>query len=126
MKLLVAKDNLRSEGTMRLAAMVDGDSDAVGCIDLYNYDPVHHRAEVGIVVRNDCRRQGAATEMLHQLTLFCQTQLRLHQLYCDIVSTNTASQQLFLNCGYRPCAQLREWCLVDDEYVDVVRMQLLL
>ena len=87
------------DGSMQLAALVDGE--LVGCIDLYNYDPIHRRAEVGIGVERSCRRKGYATAMLLELDKLCAHQLHLHQLYCDVVTSNTVSCHLFERCGYR-------------------------
>ena len=106
---------------MQLAALVDGE--LVGCIDLYNYDPIHRRAEVGIGVERGWRRKGCATAMLEALDELCANQLHLHQLYCDVVDTNTVSIHLFARCGYRQVGILREWVLVNDKYHDVLRFQ---
>ena len=112
------------DGSMQLAALVDGE--LVGCIDLYNYDPIHRRAEVGISVERSWRRKGYATAMLMELDKLCAHQLHLHQLYCDVVASNTVSCHLFERCGYRQIGVMQEWVVVNDEYRDVLRYQKIL
>lgn len=71
---LVAEEGASlSSGSLRLYYMLPAPREAesgvrpVGCIDLYNYDPVNRRAAVGIMVATEHRRQGHALAMLHAL-----------------------------------------------------------
>lgn len=112
------------DGSMQLAALVD--DHIVGCVDLYNYDPIHCRAEVGIVVESRWRRKGCASAMLQALDVMCIHDLHLHQLYADVVATHAVSMHLFERCGYRAVGRMKEWVLVKDEYLDVVRFQKIL
>ena len=57
------------------------DGVSVGFVDLQNYAPQHHRAEVGIVVVPEQQRQGIATEALHLLAKYVSTHFDIHQLY---------------------------------------------
>lgn len=117
-----------SDGRLTLAAVVE-DSDKetiVGCIDLYDYDPLNNRASVGIVVAPEWRQRGYALSMLAELRRFCTHTISLHQLYADILLTNTISQHLFERAGYCQCALMRDWILQDDHYVDAYRYQLVL
>lgn len=123
-RLYTVDKGVFQEGQMQLAAM-DGDT-VVGCVDLYNYDPVNHRAEVGIVVAPEFRHKGVGTAILNELTTFCTRSLSLHQLYCDIAAVNSASLKLFEHCGYVRCGLMKEWLLVAGRYVDSVRLQLML
>ena len=112
------------DGQMQFAAMVDGQ--LVGCVDLYNYDPIHRRAEVGIVVKSGWRRKGCATAMLLALESLCRNSLHLHQLYCDVVASNGVSVHLFERCGYRRVGCMYEWVQVGEAYGDVYRFQKIL
>ena len=112
------------DGTLQLAAL-DGDQ-LVGCIDLYNYDPIHRRAEVGIVIDKAFRRQGYAHAALQALDILCRDTLKLHQLYCDIVASHTTSLHLFESNGYVRIGCMREWVQVGETYQDVIRYQKIL
>lgn len=107
-----------SSGSLRLYAL------PYGCIDLYNYDPLNRRCAVGIMVATEHRRQGHALAMLQALA--DQYRSMLHILYADIAATNTASIALFRKAGYTQCGHFKEWLLVNDQYIDSIRMQLIL
>lgn len=96
----------------------------VGCIDLYSYDPLNRRCAVGIMVANAYRRQGHALAMLRALET--QQAASLHTLYADIAAPNTASINLFRKAGYEECGRFKEWLLVNDKYIDNIRMQKIL
>ena len=111
----------------------------VGCIDLYNYDPLNRRCAVGIMVATEHRRQGHALAMLQALEQLYQSphptphsslltphSSPLHTLYADIAATNTTSIALFRKAGYTQCGHFKEWLLVNDQYIDSIRMQLVL
>lgn len=96
----------------------------VGCIDLYNYDPLNRRCAVGIMVANEYRRQGYALAMLRALET--QQAASLHTLYADIAAVNTASINLFRKAGYEECGRFKEWLEFDSHFIDNIRMQKIL
>ena len=81
---LVAEEGASlSSGSLRLYAslITHHSSLIVGCIDLYNYDPLNRRCAVGIMVSSGHRRQGYALAMLRALeTLYSPTQPLSHSV----------------------------------------------
>ena len=71
-----------SSGKLTLYAF-DEKEHPVGCVELYNYDPINRRAAVGIVVSNEYRHKGFGSEMVQVLTEFCKANTSLHQVYAD-------------------------------------------
>lgn len=118
--LVAEEGSALSSGSLRLYAL------PYGCIDLYNYDPLNHRAAVGIMVANEYRRQGYAMAMLKELAIMAKTTYNLHTLYADIASPNTASQALFRKAGYEECGRFKEWLEYDSHFIDNIRMQKIL
>lgn len=119
-----------SSGSLRLYAIPNSSllipNSAIGCVDLYNYDPLNKRAAVGIMVTTEYRRQGFALAMLKALEMqFSDVHgsTPLRQFYADIAVTNTASLALFKKAGYIECGHFKDWLLVKDKYVDSIRMQ---
>lgn len=119
-----------SSGSLRLYAIPNSSllipNSAIGCVDLYNYDPLNKRAAVGIMVTTEYRRQGYALAMLKALEMqFSDVHgsTPLQQFYADIAVTNTASLALFKKAGYIECGHFKDWLLVKDKYVDSIRMQ---
>lgn len=127
--VLKAAGNAYWENDRLTFAAIDEDippNTIVGAIDLYNRDALNQRAEVGIVVDENYRRKGYATEMLRQLILLVSDMKSLHQIYADIVTSNLVSQRLFSKAGFMAAGTLREWIFDGEKYEDVVRYQLIL
>ncbi len=98
----------------------------LGAIDLFDFDPHHHRAGVGILVADPSdRRQGYAREALETLMEYCFGVLNLHQLYCNIAADNPASIALFKNAGFEEIGRKKEWIFTGDEYEDELLFQFL-
>ena len=85
------------------------DGISVGFVDLQNYDPLHHRAEVGIVVVPEQQRKGLSTETLRLLARYVSAHLGIHQLYALVPEGNKPSVALFRKCGYKETATLQDW-----------------
>lgn len=97
----------------------------VGCIDLFNFDPYHRRAEVGIVIRDEAdRRQGFAAQSLTLLIEYAFNFLHLRNLSCIIQAENKASIGLFSKCGFEQCGTFSNWFCHGDWFTDAVVMQL--
>lgn len=100
------------------------DGISVGFVDLQRYDPLHHRAEVGIVVVPEQQRQGIATEALRLLAQYVSNHLGIHQLYALVPESNTASVALFQKCGYKKTATLQDWLNTPAGWQSVIVFQL--
>ena len=94
-----------------------------GIIDLCTFDPRHSRAEVGLVVREDMRRQGVAREALEMLERHCFGLLGIQQLYAYVPRQNTPSLALFRSAGYAEVAVLKDWVKTGSKFQDAVLFQ---
>lgn len=99
------------------------DGVSAGFVDLLNYDPRHHRAEVGIVVVPEQQRQGLATEALRLLAGYVSRHLGIHQLYALVPEGNNASADLFQKCGYKKTATLQDWLSCPTGWQSVIVFQ---
>jgi len=83
---------------------------AVGAIDLFDFDPFHFRAGVGILIHDKKdRKMGYANDALQLLCTYSATHLRLHQLYANISVDNLISIQLFKNNGFELTGTKKDW-----------------
>ena len=86
------------------------DGVAVGAIDLFDFDPFHFRAGVGILIHNkNDRKLGYATDALELLCKYSLEYLRLHQLYANITEDNIASIHLFKKVGFGLVGIKKDW-----------------
>lgn len=96
----------------------------LGAIDLFDFDPHHHRAGIGILIAElSDRRQGYAREALETMMEYCFDVLHLHQLYCNITAGNTASIKLFKEAGFEECGRKKEWLFNGSNYNDELVLQ---
>lgn len=95
----------------------------LGLIDLYDFEPKHRRAGVGIFVEPSMLRRGIGYRALALLHEYAFSFLCLHQLYAHIPVGNVASTALLRKAGYEECGLLREWVLLPSGYSDVRVMQ---
>ncbi len=96
---------------------------AVGAIDLFDFEPRHQRVGVGIVVAPSFRQLGYATEALQLVLNYCQEQLLVHQVFCSVISTNQGSLQLFKQAGFQAIGTRCEWIKTTNGWQDVVELQ---
>lgn len=96
---------------------------SAGLADLFDFDPHHRRAAVGILVDPRYQQNGLATEALNLLVDYAFSFLKLHQLYAHVPITNKASNALFSRCGFVVTGILSEWITGPEGYTDVWVMQ---
>jgi len=110
---------------LRLAICKNGSFDAIGLIDLFDFDPVNNRAGVGIVVQDGAQRNnGFGKEALQLVINYSFNTLQLHQLYANIDPANVASTTLFTNFGFLLIGLKKDWNKRENVYTDEALYQL--
>lgn len=88
----------------------NGNLEAVGAVDLFDFEPYHQRAGVGILIHNkNDRNKGYASDALHALSNYSLEVLGLKQLYANITADNTNSIQLFKKVGFQKSGIKKDW-----------------
>lgn len=118
-----SRNDLFEDRQLRLMIEAGGKKRVAGILDLCAFDPLHSRAEVGIVVDRDFRRQGVGRTALRLLEEHCFLRLGIHQLYAYVAERNTPCRRLFAACGYVETVRLKDWMRADGKYVDVLVVQ---
>jgi diamine N-acetyltransferase len=99
---------------------------SVGSIDLFDFDPYHLRAGVGILIAAEKeRRKGYATSALEELITYAFSTLQLNQLYCNISVNNKASMSLFQKVGFILVGIKKKWIKTISGYEDEALLQLI-
>lgn len=115
--------------TRQLRLMIDAkdmeQTTAVGAIDLYDFDPIHHRAGVGILINEDYRKKNYASEALEVLIKYGFQVLNLHQLYCSVPDVENSSIAVFEKANFEKIGVRKEWLRTPDGWVDEIDLQLL-
>jgi diamine N-acetyltransferase len=118
--------NIFETGQQRFMIDHIEDKVTIGTIDVFEFDPFHKRAGVGILIANESyRRKGYASMALICLIKYCFKTLQLHQLYCNILFDNFISIELFKKQGFVQCGIKKDWVMTSNRYVDVLMFQLI-
>lgn len=95
----------------------------IGAIDLFDFDPGNKRAGVGILISEEYRSRGLASEALDLLISYVENVLKLHQLYCNINENNEISIRLFKSKGFQVIGLKKDWNLIKDQWVHEYMLQ---
>lgn len=95
----------------------------IGLADLFDFDPHHRRAAVGILIDMPFQRQGLGFMALQLLQEYAFSFLKIHQLYAYIPIDNKASLKLFDRSGFVCHGTFKEWLLTQNGYTDVALVQ---
>ncbi|MEL7589228.1 MAG: GNAT family N-acetyltransferase [Prolixibacteraceae bacterium] len=100
---------------------------AAGAIDLFDFDPYHQRAGIGILIYDaGDRRNGLASDTLYLVCSYAENTLGLHQLYANIGVDNPGSRLLFEKAGFQVSGTKKDWLRTPDGWVDECIMQKIL
>lgn len=122
-QFLLNNNDLFSLRQIRFIIQKKSDGKNIGCIDLYDFDPIHMRAGIGILIQNDFRKMGYARESLELIIDYCFNILMLKQIYCLIDSLNYDSLNLFKKVGFIQCGLRKEWIRTPDGFIDEIELQ---
>ena len=113
-------------GQLRLMIDIFDEKKTIGTIDIFDFDPFHKRAGIGILIADEAhRRKGYASMALRCLIDYCFKTLQLHQLYCSILDNNCESIDLFKKLGFTQAGIKKEWIKVTEGYLDESMFQLI-
>lgn len=97
----------------------------IGMIDLFDFNPQHNRAGVGILIHPYFQSRGFASEALSLLIDYSFSYLNLHQLYANITSDNNKSLILFKKHNFTEVGTKKDWIFSKGKYKDEILFQLI-
>jgi len=118
--------NIYETGQLRLMIEHIKSGATIGAIDIFDFDPFHMRAGLGILIADESsRRKGYASMALACLIEYCFTTLQLHQLFCNILSNNHESMELFRKHGFSETGVKKDWIKTAEGFIDEHMFQLI-
>lgn len=121
--LIDYKQDIYTDRQLRLIVTFRKTNEPIGTVDLYDFDPFHRRAGIGILIDNKHRHQGYGLLALSLLEEYVFQFLKLRQLYAVIPEKNSSSIRLFSKAGYQQAGQLKEWLSSGDSFSNALIMQ---
>jgi diamine N-acetyltransferase len=125
-KYILSEGDIYANKQLRL--MIDCRRDdkyvTVGTVDLFDFDPRHERAGVGVIIYAPSdRRQGYASTAIKLLTAYAFNTLNIKVLYCNIGESNIASLECLKRCGFETVGLKKAWNRTRDGRENVYLLQ---
>jgi diamine N-acetyltransferase len=99
-------------------------SQTLGFIDLFDFDPRHRRAGLGIVVLEEKNRnKGIGTEAISLMCDYAFTILDMHQIYAHVLEDNAASIRMFQKLGFEYTGVRKDWVLSEGVFKNELLFQ---
>jgi len=96
----------------------------LGTVDFFDFDPANKRVGVGVFIALPAdRRHGYAREALAVALDFAFEQYDLEQVYCNILSSNEASLNLFGRLGFETVGLKKRWVREGSRWHDEYLLQ---
>lgn len=112
---------------LRLAICKNDTFEAIGLIDLFDFDPKNNRAGIGIVIQNpENRNIGFGKEAMELLIQYSSDYLHIHQLFANISTNNLPSINLFTSFGFELIGIKKDWIFSNGNYSDEAFYQLII
>ncbi|WP_111708631.1 GNAT family N-acetyltransferase [Lutibacter citreus] len=103
----------------------DTDSNSVGMIDLFDFDPQHKRVGIGILILPNYQNHGFGKEALELIIDYAFVYLNVHQIFANITSENKTSITLFEKFNFKPVGVKKDWIFSNSTYKDEILYQLI-
>ena len=114
--------DIASDRQLRLI-VEDAEGNAVGAVDISDYDASNRRGYVGVSILSANRGKGYGTAALEMLCRYASHTLGLHQLAAQVAVDNEPSKRLFASAGFKACGRLRSWVRRGNSYADILIFQ---
>jgi diamine N-acetyltransferase len=127
-KYILSEGDIFANRQLRL--MIDckqnGDYTPIGAVDLFDFNPVHGRAGLGILIySSENRGKGYAAEALKLLIEYAFTVLDISVLYCNVSASNHKSVNCFEKAGFERCGLKKSWNNTPNGREDEIMLQLI-
>ena len=120
-----AQQDIYEARQLRLVIMNTATNENLGLIDLFDFNPQHQRAGIGILILKEFQNMGFASESLKMITQYAFNHLNLHQVYANIPADNKKSLVLFEKLNFVKIGIQKDWMFSEGSFKDVHLYQLI-
>jgi len=118
-----SNNDLFADRQLRLMIVSRKSKTCIGTLDFFEFDPMHRRVGLGILVSEKYRKNGFASEAVLIASQYAFEILNIHQIFVHVTTDNPASIKLFSNSGFVQTGIKKDWILSNNVWKDVCFMQ---
>ena len=123
-QFLLSNTDLTASHQLRLMVELHPDG-PIGCIDLFDYDPINSRIGIGVLIDAAHRGNGYAHTAINSCLDYLFNNLMVHQVHCLIGEDNLPSQRLFEGLGFVYGGNQKDWIKTPDGFIDEWEYQMI-
>lgn len=97
--------------------------EAIGVVDIVDFDPQHRRAELGLLILDSYRKRGYGEATLARVLDYSLRVLHLHQLYAIVNAEHGSTLRLFQKNSFTADTVLKSWLYDGSSYHDAILLQ---
>ncbi len=105
--------------------IVTHQNEAVGFVDLFDFDPKNNKVGLGVLILDHERGKNYGEEALRLLIAYAFNNLYVHQLYANVLEDNIPSINLFKKLGFQSSALKKDWVQEAGVYKNEYLFQLI-
>ncbi|MDR0559515.1 MAG: GNAT family N-acetyltransferase [Prevotellaceae bacterium] len=125
-RYILSEGDIFANRQLRLMIERKHDGVAIGAVDLFDFNPLHRRAGIGLLIyQPENRGRGYAGEALKIIVNYAFSLLNIHVLYCNVSANNISSLHCMKKAGFTECGVKKEWNITPSGRVDEIMLQLI-
>jgi diamine N-acetyltransferase len=105
--------------------IVTTDDEAIGFVDLFDFDPKNDKIGLGVLILDHARGNKYGREALELLIEYTFKNLYVHQIYANVLEDNIVSIKLFESLGFVKTGVKKDWVLEGNHYKSEYLFQLI-
>jgi len=103
---------------LRLVICLNNTNEVIGNVDLFDFEPLHNRVGIGILIDKPYRNKGYAKQAVLLTEEYCKLILDVNKVFCNILEDNPYSIQLFTSLGYQKLCVKPNWHFYNNKWFD--------
>lgn len=120
-----AQQDIYEAKQLRLMIVENNSNTSVGMIDIFDFEPKHKRAGIGVLISSEFEGKGYASQAIQLLINYVFTHLDLHQVYANITDDNLKSISLFEKQGFKKIGNKKDWIFNNGTFKNELLYQLI-
>ncbi len=98
---------------------------AIGFVDLFDFDPKNKRVGLGICLVEESQNKGFGKQTLLLICKYVFDELLMHQIFVNILTDNNRSLHLFQTFGFELVGIKKDWIYHRHQWHDEALLQLI-